>query len=88
VTDTGGINSAVTGNAGPYVLGKAISGGSDEIAKWLMERQAQSFDAVFVPAGLPLAIHVDRELLIDFDRNGRRLSHGGLTDSTVHLELD
>lgn len=88
VTDTGGLNSAVTGNAGPYVLGKAISGGSDEIAKWLMERQAQSFDAVFVPAGIPLAIHVDRELLIDFDRNGRRLSHAGPKDSTVHLELD
>lgn len=88
VTDTGGLNSAVTGNAGSYVLGKALSGGSDEIAKWLMERQAQSFDAVFVPAGIPLAIHVDRELLIDFDRNGRRLSHASTADSTVHAELD
>ncbi len=88
VTDTGGLNSSVTGNAGPYVLGKALAGGSDEIAKWLMERQAQSFDAVFVPAGVPLAIHVDRELLIDFDHNGRRLSHARSADSTVHAELD
>jgi len=88
VTDTGGINSSVTGNTGPYVLGKAVSGGSDEIAKWLMERQAQSFDAVFVPAGVPLAIHVDRELLIDFDRNGRRLSHARSADSTVYPGLD
>ena len=55
--------AAVTGNTGPYVLGKShLAGGSDEIAKWLLERQAQSFDAVFVPAGIPLAIHVDREL--------------------------
>ena len=88
VTDTGGINSSVTGNTGPYVLGKTLSGGSDEVAKWLLERQAQSFDAVFVPAGIPLAIHIDRELTIDFDHHGRRLSHASADDSTLHPHLD
>ena len=88
VTDAGALNRSVTGNTGPFVLGKTLSGGSDEIAKWLTERQAQSFDAVFVPAGIPLAIHVDRELLIDFDRNGRRLSHASIANTTLHAHLD
>ena len=48
---------------------------SDEVAQWLRERQAQSFDAVFVPAGVELAIHVDHELPIDFHSNGRKLHH-------------
>ncbi len=88
ITDTGGINKAVTGNTAPYILGKTVSGGSDEIAKWLLERQAQSFDAVFVPAGVKLAIHVDRELLIDLDRQGRRLSHASADDTDLHPDLD
>ena len=57
------------------MLGKTLSGGSREVAQWLRERQAQSFDAVFVPAGIELAIHIDRELPIDFHSNGRKLHH-------------
>lgn len=45
------------------------------MAKWLLERQSQSFDAVFVPAGTRIAIHVDVELPIDLDSNGRKLNH-------------
>jgi hypothetical protein len=41
----------------------------------LLERQAQNFDAVFVPAGAKIAIHVDRELSIDLDPNARRLDY-------------
>jgi len=75
INDSGNATSVVSGEAGKYVLGKTLSGGSDEVAKWLRERQAQSFDAVFVPAGVELAIHVDHELPIDFHSNGRKLHH-------------
>ena len=43
---------------------------------WLAERQSQHFDAVFVPAGTPVAIHIERQLDIDHDPQGRRLDHG------------
>ena len=76
VSDTGTASSTVTGDAGKYILGKTASGGSQEVARWLRERQAQNFDAVFVPAGIELAIHVDHELPIDFHANGRKLHHG------------
>ncbi|GAB5415749.1 MAG: TIGR03752 family integrating conjugative element protein [Congregibacter sp.] len=71
----GSATSVLSGETGNYVLGKTLSGGSDEVAQWLRERQSQSFDAVFVPAGVELAIHVDRELPIDFYSNGRKLHH-------------
>ena len=75
INNTGTATNLVSGETGNYVLGRTLSGGSDEVAQWLRERQAQSFDAVFVPAGAELAIHVDHELPIDFHSNGRKLHH-------------
>lgn len=88
VGNLGNVSGTVTGDVGAYVLGKTVSGGSDEIAKWLLERQSQSFDAVFVPAGVAVAIHVDRELTIDLDPQGRKLTHARTTDDTLPSPLD
>src|SRR5690606_8196093 len=65
IPGSGSITNSVTGDTGAYVLGQTVAGGGDEIAQWLLERQAQNFDAVFVPAGAEVAIHVDRQLTID-----------------------
>ncbi len=75
ISDSGVTSSVVSGRTGKYVLGKAARRGSDELARWLAERQAQSFDAVFVPAGVELAIHVDHALNLDFQPDGRKLHH-------------
>ncbi len=75
VSEAGATSSVVSGRTGKYVLGKAASRGSDELARWLHERQSQSFDAVFVAAGVELAIHVDRALNIDYQPDGRKLHH-------------
>jgi len=88
VGDAGGVTNAVTGDTGSYVLGKTLAGGSDELAQWLLERQSQSFDAVFVPAGTRLAIHVDRELPIDLDPSGRRLQHATAIAGNHRSRLD
>ena len=88
IRDSGAITSNVGGNTGGFVLGKTLASGSHEIAQWLLERQAQQFDAVFVPAGAELAIHVDRELSIDLDPNGRRLSYATSTKNTIGHRLD
>jgi integrating conjugative element protein (TIGR03752 family) len=88
ITSAGGITGGVTGDVGAYVLGKTIAGGSDELAQWLLERQSQSFDAVFVPAGISVAIHVDRAIPIDFEPQGRKLSHASPTSSNDPNTLD
>ena len=88
VTNTGTITDRVTGDVGDFVLGKTLSGGSEEVAKWLLERQSQSFDAVFVPAGTSVAIHVDRELAIDLAPQGRKLSHASSSSTDRSHRLD
>lgn len=88
VSNTGAATNNVTGDAGTYVLGKTLAGGSDEVAKWLLERQSQSFDAVFVPAGTRLAIHIDRELPIDLDLKGRKLNHAKSINPYLRTRLD
>jgi len=88
VSDAGSVSRSVTGDTGKFVLGKTIAGGSEEVSKWLLERQSQSFDAVFVPAGAHLAIHVDRELPIDLDTHGRKLTHETALDPTLRARLD
>lgn len=88
IRDSGAVTGNVTGDAGKFVLGKTLSGGSNEIAQWLLERQAQSFDAVFVPAGVEIAIHVDRELSIDLDPLGRRLNYASSTNKPIAHRLD
>jgi integrating conjugative element protein (TIGR03752 family) len=86
--DSGALSSVVSGNNGDFVLGKTLANGSNEIAKWLLERQAQNFDAVFVPAGAKIAIHVDRELSIDLDPNARRLDYATFNTEPKPHRLD
>jgi len=88
VQETGAVTGSVTGKTGRFVLGKTLAGGSEAIAQWLVDRQAQNFDAVFVPAGAALAIHVDRELSIDRDPHGRRLSYETTDKTPSPTELD
>lgn len=88
IGNSAGVSNSVTGDVGNYVLGKTLSGGSQEVGKWLMERQSQSFDAVFVPAGAHIAIHVDRELPIDLDTIGRKLSYEKSIDPYTRTRLD
>jgi integrating conjugative element protein (TIGR03752 family) len=80
VDSTGTASSTVTGDQGKYILGKTVSGGAKEIDTWLSERQAQSFDAIFVGAGAPVTVHLDMTLPIDYDPTGRMLDyHARLT---------
>jgi integrating conjugative element protein (TIGR03752 family) len=88
IRDSGAITSNVGGDSGAFIIGKTLSEGSSEIAQWLQQRQAQNFDAVFVPAGTELAIHVDRELSIDLDPHGRRLSYATSTTNPIAHRLD
>ena len=71
----GAIQSLVTGEASRYVLGNTLAGGLQSTADWLTKRAEQEFDAVLLPAGHRVAIHVEQELQINYDREGRKLNH-------------
>ena len=72
---TGTSMSSVTGDIASFVRSRAIADGIDEVASWLDERQAQAFDAIYVPPDSELVVHVTRELRIDQDPTGRKVNH-------------
>lgn len=84
----GTVTDRVSGDIGEFVLGKSIAGGAEEVADWLQKRQAQNFDAVFVAAGEGIALHVDRQIAIDYEPLGRRLSHESRDNRMPYVELD
>lgn len=75
LSPAGVIQSLVTGDASRYVLGNTLAGGLQSTSDWLTRRAEQEFDAVLLPAGHKVAIHVEQELQINYDQEGRKLNH-------------
>ena len=84
----GGAHTVVDGDLGRYVAGHGLAGAAREVARWLRERQAQSYDAVYVPPGARVAVHVDEELRIDYDPGGRLVRHEDVALGGRHRALD
>lgn len=70
-----GISGALTGDAGKAALGQALSGGMSETTDWVKQRYGQTFDAIYVQPGAKLAVHITRELAIDYEDKGRRVRY-------------
>lgn len=75
VVDGGSVVGAVTGNQGKYVLGQAIGGGLKEVKDWYQKRYGQTFDAIYAPPGQKIAVHITKELQIDYDSNARKVKY-------------
>jgi integrating conjugative element protein (TIGR03752 family) len=89
ITAEGTRVGTITGDQGRYIAGRTLSGGTEEVVRWLIERQEQSFDAVVTAAGISVTLHIDRELRIDYipAPTGRRLTHETDRDDRT-LRLD
>ena len=74
---TGESTTRLTGDIDQYVAGYATQQSLSEISKWLAERQLTSFDAIYVPAGKEVAIHIEEPILIDHDPSGRKVHYAG-----------
>ena len=74
---SGETNTAVVGNIDKYVAGFAVEESLTEISQWLKDRQLSSFDAIYVPAGQKVAIHVEEPIHIDHEPTGRKVIQFG-----------
>ncbi len=76
----GGVSTTTTieGSTGEYVLGRTISDGTMEVARWLDARQAQQFDAIYVQPGASVSIHITEQIDIDYEPSGRKTIYAGL----------
>jgi len=75
------VTSSVTGSKGKYVAGEAVSSGVDDVRQWVTDRFGQTFDAIYVPPGQRVAIHIDQELAIDYEFKGRKVRYENATIS-------
>ncbi len=71
----GGATSSLTGDAGKAVLGQAAAGGFKAVSKWVKARYGQTFDAVYVPPGASVAVHITQQIPIDYDTQGSKVKY-------------
>lgn len=71
----GGSTSALTGDSRTVAKNTAIASGLSEGSEWLEERQENSFDAIYAPPGTDVNVHINEELRIDYDPEGRKVNH-------------
>ena len=71
--------------AGPSALNSILSGGVKDIGDWVNKLYGQAFAAVYVQPGASVAVHLDRQLEIDYETLGRQVRHvtGGHHASTL-----
>ena len=84
-TVTGG-TSVTTGNPGTSALSTILSGGVKDIGDWVNKLYGQAFAAIYVQPGAKVAVHLDRQLEIDYAPDGRQVKHataGGHHASTL-----
>ena len=65
----------MTGDESKYILGQMAAGGVSEITDWIKQRLNNSFDAVYVQPGLPVAVHIEQEIALDKAPEARRLDY-------------
>ena len=87
-TDSSGSTSTtVTGDSAEYALASAASEAISQSNQWLQRQLGQSFDAIYVPAGREVVIHIEQQVHIDGQPGGRRLDHG-FPESALRVESD
>lgn len=75
VVDSNSVVGAVTGDQGRFILGQALGGGLRETSDWFRQRYGQTFDAVYVPPGHKIAIHINQQIPIDYDSSSRKVKY-------------
>ena len=71
----GDSTTTITGDAEDYALATAAADAVDEANVWFRRRLGQSFDAIYVPAGRPVVIHIEQQVNLDRPADLRRLVH-------------
>lgn len=69
------VTRSVTGNIGEYALGRGVADGINQWSRIIAERAAQAFDAVLVPPGQALTLHIQQSIPVDWAPEGRKVRH-------------
>lgn len=72
INSDGSISTAMSGN---QAVNQIMASGVNDMSRWVNRLYGEAFAAVFVPPGREVAIHIDRELQIDYETEGRRVHY-------------
>lgn len=75
-TPDGGILESLSGDAFQFRRDSAWRSLAGEWARFIAERAADDFDAIYIPPGREVIVHVTSQLPINYVAGGRRLVHG------------
>lgn len=74
--NSGSTSGGTTSSSGNSALNNILSGGVSDIREWVSKLYGEAFAAVYVRPGARVAIHLDRQLEIDYETDGRKIKHG------------
>jgi integrating conjugative element protein (TIGR03752 family) len=72
-TQTGTVGTV--GMSGSEAMGKIIGQGVNDVSSWVNKLYGQAFAAVYVQPGAKVAVHLDQQLTIDYELNGRKVDY-------------
>lgn len=71
----GSLQSYFTGKTSDIIASSMASGGLRELTEYLRERNRNAIDMVVLDAGKEVVMHIEQQIEIDYEPNGRRLEY-------------
>lgn len=79
----GSISQAMTGN---QAMGQILAQGVNDMSQWVNKLYGEAFAAVYVPPGQEVAIHINKQLPIDYETEGRKVRYDSSRATTHGLD--
>lgn len=67
-------------------LNTVLSGGVEDVRNWINKLYGEAFAAIYVPPHADVAVHIDQELMIDYEPHGRKVRHNAHTTQSSTLD--
>ncbi len=83
LVSSGDSTLGVSSSSGNSALNAILSGGVSDIRAWVNKLYGEAFAAVYVPPAAQVALHLDHEITLDYEPNGRSVRH----EHTPHVTL-
>lgn len=75
------------GGSGSEAMSKIIGQGVNDVSSWVNKLYGQAFAAVYVQPGAKVAVHLDQQLTIDYELNGRKVNYrSGARHASTELD--
>lgn len=75
----GTVSQAMSGN---QAMSQILTQGVGDMSRWVNKFYGEAFAAIYVPPGQKVAIHINKQLPIDYETEGRKVRYDS---STTHL---